>query len=153
MSVRVENRRQGKLRLAGGLTLLPGENVVANSAWETCSEHTVTLHYLHRGELRVLGGPVGECVCEGGKLSPAEQTQESIGSPYTPESPPLLPAVDEQPTEPESPPTKLEDMRAKDAIDVVSNCTSPDRLLGWLSVEARTTVLRAINRRLEELKG
>lgn len=158
----VKNSRRGKLRLANGVALKPGRNEVPEDVWERCAMSPITAHYLTRGEVVVVPGPCPSHIgptCSGPGTSPyGEPETPPLPLPLPQEAaevsiekavwlgPPPIPAKQPQPQ-------SLDAMRAKDAIGVVQGLDSPHKLLELLRVEARTTVIRAIERRIQELEA
>lgn len=156
MNVRVKNARRGRLRLAFGVHLEPGVNEVNAASWVRCREHPVTLHYMNRGEVAVVPESGSVVTPSVGTRVRSEQTPDPAPANYEPESPPL-PLEDggasEQvipiPPAPDAP--SLSDMRAKEAIGVVTEIDDRHRLQHLLRLERRSTVVRAIERRLAEI--
>ena len=113
-----------RLRLANGVKLEPGLNEVAKAAWKECLLNKMTQVFLESRMIRVVSGVVGE------------PTSESLTMPAEPDAP-----VDPEP------------MLARDLIAAIKETEDPGYLQGLLAHdERRTTVIIAINARLETLK-
>jgi len=132
--VKVINHRPGLIRLLRGkVELKPGENEVADDAWQEAKTNPHTLNLIAHKLLQV--------VVEGKTATPL---------PAKPSAPP-----EEAPSEEEAVQVEeailTRDMSAKDAINMVK--ASSD--VGWLKVcgegETRTTVIDAIEGQLETL--
>lgn len=153
MSVHVKNTRRGALRLAFGVRLHPGLNAVDFDAWARCRDHPVTVHYVQRGEVVVV--PASVPTADAGTSAEAETPP--LPSPDMTPAQDLLPGTvangsdmdDPAPVTPVSP----ESMKAKDAIAAVGKMFDLNELYSFLRVESRTTVVRAIEHRIEELEG
>ena len=160
MKVRVINARRGKLRLAFGVTLTPGVNEVSAADWVRCREHPVTLHYVGRSEVAVLesAAVVTPSVGTTGKSSVREASGSDTATQYNHESP-LLPLpeggapgqVHPISSAPDAP--SISEMKAKEAIGFVSAIEDVGHLKQVLSLEGRSTVIRAVERRLAEIGG
>lgn len=156
MVVTVKNARRGKLRLAYGVQLSPGLTQVDSGAWERCRGHPVTLHYIQRGEVSIVPGSAG--------VVPSVQEPAIIeADPVTtlplplPEFAPTqdLPSVRATTDDdiPASATRHPETMRAKDAALEVRNYQSIVDLEDLLRIESRSTVVKAIRKRIAELEG
>lgn len=154
----IKNARRGKLRLAFGVQLKPGLNEVEQSAWEMCREHPITGHYLTRGEIAVASEP--RAVTPSVE-SPIVSNEGSDAARYVPESPQLPLVVEEAPAAPDEQPgvadsepsglPDFENLRAKDAVMALQSIDNVGDLRHLLRVESRSTVVRAIERRLADL--
>ena len=183
MTVQVMNARRGnwtmcrttscrKIRLAFGVMLTPGLNTVDAAAWAQCRDHPVTNHYVQRGDVTEVVAASGSAtpnpipVVRNIVTTPSEPSSDPDAARYgEPESPPLgLEEASPSQGEPitgypvVSPATDdaipdLTEMRAKDAITALLSINDKWTLRQLLAVEVRTTVVRAINRRLEEVTG
>lgn len=181
--VKVKNARRGKLRLAFGVTLTPGTNEVDAAAWAQCKVHPITLHYVQSGDVTEAASASGsdtpspEPLVERRAVHAEELPDPDAARYGEPESPPL-PMPDDDLSEaavsldgpPPSQPTSetaecpvanaaagglpdLSSMRAKDAITALLTIDDSGTLKALLALEGRTTVIRAIMRRLGELGG
>lgn len=158
--MKVTNNRRGKVRLAGGVELCPGENRIAHAAWRKCCDHPITQHYISRGELQV--APASACSKAMGNRPTCKKASQAEAGPYVPESPPL-PLTPVEPARQEPPPADetdvfgvpmgLELMRARDVIGLVRLTYDVRALRQMLTIESRATVVRAIDQRICELRG
>ena len=172
--VRIRNARCGKLRLAFGVTLTPGINEVDAAVWPKCRDHPITDHYVQRGDVAEVGAASGPRSVDPtptvkGQCEP-QQPGPDAARYGDPQSPPLVlpddgsPPSQDHPSDPiasvcvaddPSPATVgvpgLADMRAKDAIMALMTVDSVEDLRHLLRIEGRSTVIRAIERRLAEL--
>lgn len=130
--ISLENNGQGKLNLRFGVSLAPGVTDVPEDAWEKCKSDPITKHYLSTLQVRVVSG----------SAMPAATPQTRSGPAKT--------------AEPDTPPEAdfdLADMKAKEAVEFVKHCADVKLLEVALLYESRTTVLKALNKRLDELVG
>lgn len=175
MTIRVTNVRRGKLRLAFGVHLTPGNNQIDAAVWARCRDHPVTAHYVQRGDVVEAAVAPGSPISSVTPLVKERRTHaKRNGDPgatryENPETPILpLPLQEDGSPPPQAPtdtgvpdesdPTPAADgvpdlanMRAKDAITALLSITSVEDLEHLLQVEGRSTVSRAIQRRLTDL--
>jgi len=145
----ITNRRSGTLRLAYGVTMPPGAVVVDAATWQKCRVHPVTQHYLLRGELVEAPELSERALTPPGPVTELEETCSSSGA--IDHSPPIPLPESTEDCNPEPYTPVLCDMRAKDAIAAVTGVTNARLLRGMLREETRTSVVRAMKRRLAEL--
>jgi hypothetical protein len=124
--VRVENTGKGKLNLHHGVSLAPGVNEVDSAAWDKCKQESLTQHYLGQQIVKVVSG------------SSVEPTVKPKASAQKPEVEPGT--------------QSLSGMKAKDAISYVGQCEDFAALEEWLDMEDRSTVVSAIEKRLQQLE-
>lgn len=163
----VRLNRIRKVRLALGVQLHPGDNMLDAAAWEKVAGHPVTQLYLNRGEIVVAS--------DSERQDKQPEVASTLAVPpepdsYKPENPPLpLPGLVSRPLhdaeETNQPsdlavataglgiPPDLETMRARDVIEMVNDIDDVKRLRNLLTVETRTTVVRAIEQRIDVLRG
>lgn len=166
MPVVILNRMR-KIRLSHGLELHPGDNRLDAADWERVRDHPVTQVYLERGELIVMPNA--------GRNSTPVEVADTLAAPsasgvYDPESPPLplsglvsQPLHDAEETNQPSDlasaaaalgiPENLHTMRAREVIEMVNDIDDDKRLRQLLTVETRVTVVRAIEQRIDVLRG
>lgn len=135
--VAVENTRKNTLKLRFGVTLDPGVNDVDCDAWSECKKDFITKHYLQYRYVKVISDK---------PPSPPEPPEQGNHGVQLPEASCLIP---EQP----EPQLAVTELKAKEAISYVGECTDAPELEELLAHEKRVTVREAINRRLHELSG
>ncbi len=112
-----------RLRLANGVKLEPGLTEVAKATWRECLLNKMTQVFLESRMIRVVSGVAGE------------PTSKSLTMPAEPDAP-----VDPEP------------MLAKDLIVAIKAEEDMEHLRELRDGELRSTVVIAINARLEALK-
>ena len=114
-----------RLKLAAGVTLEPGSNEVAETAWEKCLLNRMTQIFLESRMIQVVFGAAG--------VTSASESMHT--KPVAPDAP-----VDPEP------------VLARDLVVAIKAETDMEYLRGLLEGERRTTVVIAINARLEALR-
>lgn len=152
--VTVNNARRGKLRLAHGVILCPGDNVVDDDLWHRCQDHPITRHYTDRRELTVSPGPSASI-----EVPDPDLSTEASSAPGDTTREPTLPFVEPiaaEPCEaclPGTDSVAVASLRARDAIALVQSSDDVLKLRAMLASDSRATVVRAIERRIADLKG
>lgn len=147
--LQIVNNRTGKIRLFGGLVLLPGKNEIVDGSWSICCEHPVTKHYLQRGDVVVHGSE---------NIVPVKTDESPRSEPWTSFALPDPGPVAFCPVETADGTTldvlqivQIDEMKAREAVAVIAKVDEVQTLRLMLQLDARPSVVKAINRRIAEL--